>query len=51
MGREMEEMKSVPWVSNASVTEIEVTEGKPILRKFSVDEYLAGMQTSFPANV
>ena len=51
MGRKIEEMKSVPWVSNASVTEIEVTDGTPSLRKFSVDEYLAGMQTSFPANV
>ena len=45
------DMKNTPWASNASVTEIRFENDRFWLYKFSVDEYLSGLQTSFPANV
>ena len=50
-GVSVEDMKSVAWGSNASVTEIRVENGRWFLHKFSIDDYLVGFQTSFQANV
>ena len=50
-GFSIDDMKSVKWVSNASVSEVVVDNGKWVLSKESIDEYLNEMKTRFPANV
>lgn len=50
-GLDVERLKDVSWVSNASVSEILIKDDQWILTKESIDEYLVGMQTRFPANV
>lgn len=46
-----ENMKNVPWVSNASLTVAQVGQGKLSLIEEDVCEYLLNLQTRFPANV
>ena len=44
-------MKDVPWVSNASVTEATFENGKFTLVAVGMDAHLADLKTSLPANV
>ena len=44
-------MKEVPWVSNASVSEVVFEDGEWKLTRVSMDGHLDEMKTSFPANV
>ena len=50
-GLPVEQMKDVPWVSNASLTIMQVDGEKFRLVKKDVCEYLSDLQTRFPANV
>ena len=49
--KNLDEMKNVPWVPNASVTEIKYDNGKWELVKVGQDEHLDGVKTNLPANV
>ena len=44
-------MRDIPWVANASVTEIHCEKGKLIPVKVSMVEHLGGCKTALPANV
>ena len=44
-------MKDIPWVSNASVTEINYDNGKWNLVKVGQDSHLSDLKTNLPANV
>lgn len=44
-------MRQIPWVSNASVTEVRYENGEYTLVKVSQDEHLADMRTTLPAEV
>ena len=50
-GLPVEELKNVPWVSNASVSVVTVEKNDWKLPQVSIDEHLKGLQTRFPANV
>jgi len=50
-GLRVNELKNVPWVANASLSEVSIEDDKWILSKESVDNYLSDMRTVFPANV
>lgn len=50
-GRDMDEMKYVPWVSNASVTEITYDNGKWSVLRESIDAHLSGLKSVLPPNV
>lgn len=47
----LSEMKNIPWVTNASVTEITYNNGEWIMIKASKDEHLEELKTNLPANV
>ena len=49
-GMALEDMKAVAWVSNASVSVVQVEDGWT-LEQESVDQHLAELKTRFPANV
>lgn len=49
-GFELEHMKQIPWVSNASVTVVRF-DGTWNLEQEGVDMHLAELKTQFPANV
>ncbi len=51
LGKPLEEMKDVPWVSNASVTEVDYAHGKFTLISASYDAHLGDMRTALPKNV
>ena len=44
-------MGEIPWVSNASVTELFYADGVWQLGKVSQDAHLQNLRTVFPANV
>lgn len=44
-------MKSIPWVSNASVTVIEYENSNFKLQKISEDAHLSELKTALPDNV
>ena len=44
-------MHTVPWVSNASVTEIEYSNGRWDIKALSLDEHLKEIKTELPQNV
>lgn len=48
---DLENMKNVPWVSNASATVISYEDGKWTLIKRSIDEHLGELKTVLPDNV
>ena len=50
-GLAVEDMKNVPWVSNASISVVTVENNAWKLCEVSIDGYLSGLQTRFPANV
>lgn len=47
----LEEMKNIPWVTNASVSELEYDNGKWNFTKVSMDKHLADFATARPTNV
>lgn len=47
----LSEMKNIPWVTNASVTEITYNNGEWMMIKASMDEHLESLKTNLPANV
>ena len=50
-GLPVEDMKKVPWVSNASLTIVKAEKGSFSLVQEDYNEYLSDLQTRFPANV
>ncbi len=50
-GADFSRMRDIPWVTNASVTEITADNGKFKLGKVGMDGHLSALRTSFPANV
>ena len=50
-GLDLGEMRNIPWVSNASVTELIFEDGKFHLGKVGQDVHLSGLRTVFPSNV
>jgi broad specificity phosphatase PhoE len=50
-GYSFDSMKNIPWVSNASVTELSYECGQWNFIKVCQDEHLSELKTSFPANV
>ena len=50
-GKSVEEMKTEPWVSNASVTEVIYANGEWEIMGKSIDGHLSDMLTKFPPNV
>ncbi len=49
-GKTLDEMKDVPWVSNASVTVVEYKDSSFELKLIGEDSHLSGMQTELPSN-
>lgn len=45
------EMKNIPWVTNASVSELEYSNGKWEFKKVSISDHLSSLPTPLPANV
>lgn len=45
------EMKNIPWVTNASVSELEYNNGKWEFKKVSISDHLSSLPTPLPANV
>ena len=50
-GLTLAQMKDIPWVTNASVTEITYEEGRFHLGKASQDAHLGEITSRFPSNV
>ncbi len=50
-GRSLDDMKSVPWVSNASVTVVECEQGALRLLEVGYDAHLGGQRTAFPKKI
>lgn len=50
-GRDLIEMKDVPWTSNASVTEITYDGGKWSLLRIGIDAHLSELKSTLPSNV
>lgn len=50
-GMSFDEMKDIPWVSNASVTEVVCEDGVFRLIEAGVDEHLKDLATALPKNV
>lgn len=50
-GEPLSYMQQIPWVTNASVTEIRYDHGVMTLVKASQDAHLADLKTKFPSNV
>ena len=47
----LDELKNIPWVSNASVTHVQFDKGEWNLISRSMDGHLEGMKTSLPVSV
>ena len=47
----LEEMKNIPWVSNASVSLVEYNDGKWTMSVVSEDKHLADLKTELPQSV
>ncbi len=50
-GENLAESKKIQWVSNASVTIVDYTDGKPSLEVYGYDNHLTDMKTALPDNV
>lgn len=48
---DLEPMKDIPWVTNASISELIYQNGHFEIKLISYDEHLKGLQTGLPANV
>ena len=51
LGKAKDEIKDVPWATNASVTEAVYEDGKFALVQYSRDDFVGELSTAFPANV
>ena len=49
--KSIDEMKAIPWASNASVTRAEYSDGSFVITDYSIDGFLSDMKTVFPSNV
>lgn len=47
----LSEMKNIPWVTNASVSELKYDNGKWSFGKISINDHLSTLPTPLPANV
>jgi len=47
----LDEMKDIPWVSNASVTVVEYRDGKYTFKAIGVDDFMGEIRTSLPDKV
>lgn len=50
-GLTLDSMKNIPWVSNASITEVTYENGEWKFVKIGIDEHLSELKTTFAANV
>lgn len=50
-GQTMDDMKNVPWVTNASLTTVTYENGTWSLVRISQDSFLDGLQTALPSTV
>lgn len=50
-GVTLDDMKDIPWASNASVTHCEYADGVFKVLKYSIDDFMGDMATSLPSNV
>ena len=50
-GAALDEMKNIPWVSNASVTVVCAEDGRYDFKLISYDKHLGDMKTVLPSNV
>lgn len=50
-GISMQQMKDIPWVSNASVTVVDCSGGKFVFEKIGEDSFLANLKTCLSKNV
>lgn len=50
-GRPFSHMKNIPWVTNASVSEVDFIDGRLFAVKMVQDTHLAGLMSTLPANV
>ena len=50
-GNNLDEMKNLPWSTNASVSTLEYDNGNFKVIKYSEDEFLSDLKTKFPTNV
>lgn len=50
-GYTLDEMKDIPWVSNASVTELDYADDKFVLVNAGQDEHLSQLKSVLPTNV
>ena len=51
MGKTVNQMNEIDWVSNASISEIWYNEGKYEIKQMSYDDYLSDLKTSLPKTV
>ena len=49
-GKDLSNMKNVPWASNASVSELGFNDNKFEIVSYSIDEFLGDMKTVLPKN-
>ena len=49
-GYSLDEMKNIPWVSNASLTTVTYENGCWKILRVSQDDHLAELRTALPAN-
>lgn len=47
----LEEIKDIPWASNASVTSAEYNNGKITVKEYGLDSFMGDMKTILPKNV
>lgn len=47
----LDKMKDIPWVSNASVTTVEISNDAAYFLEIGIDEHLTDIKTELPANV
>ena len=47
----LDQILSIPWATNASVSELEYNDGKWAFKKISIDSHLSELVTTLPANV
>lgn len=50
-GKGAEEMQNIPWVANASVTELQYRDGSLYPVKISQDSHLSDLMTALPPTV
>ncbi len=51
LGKTKDEMKTIPWASNASVTRFSYENGAFLLEEYGYDAFMEDLSTKLPANV